>query len=258
MKPKGADALDQAVEAALTTWPALAVDRKAFRKCLSPAALEHAADLYLAFGSGHGDRAAGDALNAVLSEEIPKALARFRQSPAFAADIRQRLLEKLLVGQPAKILSYTGEGPLRPWLRAAAVRIAIDVLRVDQRREGLLQAAPVQQGRDDPELVHIRQRFSGPLKKAVESALAALPIDERNVLRFYFLDGLSVEEIGSLRGIHKSNVSRLISRLKAKVLEGVKATLKESIGVGSTELKSVIRLLDVDLDVSVERALAGF
>ncbi len=95
----------------------------------------------------------------------------------------------------------------------------------------------------------------GPLKAAVETALKALPIAERNALRLYFLEGMTVDEVARLRGIHKSNGSRWIARIRRDILADVKQKLKAELAVSDTELESILRLMQSQLDVSVERAL---
>ena len=62
---------------------------------------------------------------------IDTALTRLGREPMFVDEVRQVLRTKLLVGDgaPPKIADYSGRGPLDGWVRAAAVRAAIDLKR---------------------------------------------------------------------------------------------------------------------------------
>jgi RNA polymerase sigma-70 factor (ECF subfamily) len=101
----------------------------------------------------------------------------------------------------------------------------------------------------------MRGRYGGLLKRAVEGALEGLEADDRNVLRFYFVDGLTVEQIARIRGSHKSTVSRLITRVRKQLREQVAEAFAEDPNERPEELSSVLRAVMSQLDVSLERAL---
>jgi RNA polymerase sigma-70 factor (ECF subfamily) len=254
--------LDAAVDAARAEWPKLKVNRAEFRTLLSssgPKALSHASDLYLAFACTCRDPAAARELAARVDQEVPHALRHFGQDTAFAEDVGQQLLTKLLAGGKGdrrKIESYAGRGPLNAWLRAAAVRTAINALET-QKSQASVDANLAVPGRGpvDPELAHIRKKYGAALKGVVEAALRDLQPDDRNVLRFYFVDGLTVEQIARLRGAHKSTVSRLITRVRTQLLADVKEQLADRLKARPEELSSVLRAMVSQLDVSIERAL---
>ncbi len=250
--------LEEALDHARAQWPKLKVNRAAFRAHLAASgarALPHAPDLYVAFACAQGDEAAARELVDRVEAEVPAAVRHFGQGAAFAEDVSQQLLAKLLAGE-RKIAGYAGRGPLRAWLRAAAVRAAINALETAKSQASLDSnvMAPAR-GAADPEVVAVRRKYGAALKGAVEGALRELPTDDRNVLRFYFVDGLTVEEIARIRGAHKSTVSRLITRVRRQLLEQVKGELTARTKARPEELSSVLRAVVSQLDVSLERAL---
>src|SRR5579871_3702152 len=258
MKTSGAAEREAAVRAAEQAWPRIRLPAGSLARRLGElpgSDPRHASDLFLALACARGDAEALRVLDAQLSAEVPRALAKLRQPAAFAQDVRQVLLEKLVVDSPARILTYSGRGALAPWLRSAALRAALDMLKAKRPEGTLPEHAPAPAA--EPELAHLKRRFAGPLKQAVEAALQALPLDERNALRFYFLEGMTVEQIASLRGIHKSNVSRLITRTRKAVLEEVRRRLTEEHRLAPEELDSVLRLVQSQVALSLERALAA-
>jgi RNA polymerase sigma-70 factor (ECF subfamily) len=248
--------LDRAVQAARAQWPGFAVDAAAFRRRLEAngaRAWAHTTDLYLVFACIHGDAEAIRALTHEVEREVARALQHLGHGRAFVEDVSQQLLAKLLVTGKAE--AYVGRGPLKAWLRAAALRTALNELETLKPHDALSRGQPAAApGANDPELVHLRRRFGPLLKAAVEGALRGLEADDRNVLRFYFVDGLTVEQIARIRGRHKSTVSRLITRVRKGLLEQVRGELVEK-GMRPDELSSVLRAVVSQLEVSLERAL---
>lgn len=250
------------MEAARAKWPKLAVNRAEFRARLAAAgerALPNAADLYLAHACRGGDPPAIRELSRLVEGQVQHAVRRLSQDQAFTQDVSQQLLSKLLVaseGERPKIETYSGRGTLEAWLRAAAVRTALNMLEALKSQSSLdANLAVASRGGSDPELAHVRRRYGKAMKGAVESALKHLEADDRNVLRFYFVDGLTVEQIARLRGVHKSTVSRLIARVRTKLLDQVKDEVAEAANARREELSSVLRAIVSQLEVSLERAL---
>src|SRR5579884_1384958 len=103
---------------------------------------EHLADLYLATACAAGNAAALAAFERTHLSQVAAFVARTDSDPAFAEEVRQRLREKLLVGQPPRISEYAGQGPLGGWVRVAAVRMALDLRKMTAR------AAEVARGDD--------------------------------------------------------------------------------------------------------------
>src|SRR5207248_1269652 len=68
--------------------------------------------------------------------EVPMALTGLRSDASTVDDVRQRLWAQFFTakkGEKPRIASYAGRGDLRRWVRAAATRAAIDVLRITKR-----------------------------------------------------------------------------------------------------------------------------
>src|SRR5258708_5741051 len=92
----------------------------------------HGEDLYLACACARGVPAALAVFERQLMVLVPDFVARIDGVRPFVDEIQQQLRERLLVGAPtqsARIARYTGRGALGGWLRVAAVRTAIDMLR---------------------------------------------------------------------------------------------------------------------------------
>jgi RNA polymerase sigma-70 factor, ECF subfamily len=230
----------------------------------------HAEDLLLALACEAGDRAALRTLDQALTDAVPRAAARLRPSNTFVDEVAQQLRQKLLVapeGGRTKLRDYKGRGALAHWLRAAALRLSLNLLESEapQRRAARPQQGEGQQGSGpldrmaaagpDPELGLIKRRYAPQFRAALESALAGLGPKERNLLRLYFAQGLTVEEIGRLEGTHKSTISRWLTRARVQLLAEVRAQLGRSLSLGDRELDSLLAAVGSQLHISLGKVL---
>jgi RNA polymerase sigma-70 factor, ECF subfamily len=265
--------LAELLASARTAWPRVRLQDAAFLRHLAerlPSHVElerslravHAADLFLACACVHGDSAALAALEAHFLPRVAAAVSRVEGAADTASEVVQLLREKLLTseaGRPPRLAEYQGQGPLVAWLRAAAVRTALNLRRTARRQtrveEEALADATVPQ--EHPELAHLRQRHRADFQAALAEALAALPPRERTLLRLHLVEGLSLERIGALYRTHKSTVSRWLARAREDVLAGTRTRLAERLRLSSGELHSLLREVPSQLDLSLPALLAS-
>ncbi len=111
--------------------------------------------------------------------------------------MRQVLRERFFVwvdGAAPRIAQYTGRGALGPWVKVAAVRVA---LRLAERQESLAPGLESRLG-PDPELDYLRVRYRAAFSNALSEALGALGVEERNLLRLHFVEGLTIDGLAPL------------------------------------------------------------
>ncbi len=257
---------------ALQARPSLSVDAEAFvahwatqlsRSKTPEAELDrlHLADLYLAFACGHGHP---EALRLFQAEFVPIASSTVRgvdASPAFVEEVTQQLLERILVATPAepRILEYAGRGSLEHWLRAAALRLALNARRGARRAPDQLAsdsqlevAAPTA----DLQLDILLARYGPDFGAALKEAMGALSAQERSLLKLHFIDGLSFNQIGAVYQVNKSTISRRLSHAREKLLATTRALLERRFHLGAPELESLLRLLGPELALSLTSVLA--
>lgn len=272
--PAAAARLDRMLADARAAWPELRVDPAAFLRHVGerlsgvasdapgdPLGSLHVSDLYLAFGCGAADPVAIAALERQFLPDAATAMARVVGRASDRDDVLQTLREKLLVGNAGgtpKIAEYSGRGPLAGWLRIAAVRTALSSVRKREPsapqggREALLEI-PVSLG--DPELDHIRERYKNDFKLAFQEALRALTPQERNVLRLNLVDGLNIEQIGTVYQVHRATVARWIARAREAVRDETRRLLAARLRLRGGEFDSLVGVLQSQLDVSIQRIL---
>lgn len=243
--------------------PLISVDIVAFAAHLSacgsgPGGLGavNAEDLYVAFAAAHGDRHALDLIEQTYLGRIGRFIGHLRREAPFVDEVRQALRERILVGvggRRPKILDYSGRGPLGAWFRVTVVRQALDLIEKEKAHQ------PAADGFDedqlaatvDPELIAIRQRHLPQFREAFRSALASLDLRERNLLRFYLVDGLNIGRIGEIFGKSRATVGRMVVDTREKLLEETHRHLGELTGASDGEVRSLIRVLRSQLDVSI-------
>ncbi len=212
----------------------------------------HAGDLWIAFGCVIQERSAIAAFETRFAPEIRGALTRSFEL-ALADDAELRLRERLMLvagDDVPRLASYAGRGDLGAWLRAAAVRTAIDLMRA--RREIASDAATIGDIEAvDPLLASLKQRYRDEFRAAFTEAARQLTDRERTLLRYRFLDDLSIDEIGVVYRVHRATVARWIAGIRESLFEETRRQLMSRLTISEGEADSVLRLIDSQLDVSI-------
>ena len=128
---------------------------------------------------------------------------------------------------------YHGRSKLSTWLRAVLAQRHVDTLRASQRTVSLDDEAngearpapiplPIASNSDpDPD----RQALLPHLRRAVSLALAGLAPADRLLLSLYYVEGLTLAQIGRLHGVHEGTASRHLDRIRRELREAVERTL---------------------------------
>jgi RNA polymerase sigma-70 factor (ECF subfamily) len=173
-------------------------------------------------------------------------------------EVRQALRHKLFVadaGERPKILEYSGRGELRTWVRMAATRTALNMAARAARELPVEQDALafIVGGGEDPELQFLKRRYASEFKEAFADAFAALGSRERNLLRYAFGRGLSVDEIGPLYGVHRATAARWIAKAHANLVTHLRRTMMAKLHVSKKEFASILRLIESRIEISFEK-----
>jgi RNA polymerase sigma-70 factor (ECF subfamily) len=216
-------------------------------------------DLFIALACARKTPHALELLEAAVRNDVRQALAGQRLDAGAQDEVLQRLRARLFMAEgskEARIAGYAGHGPLAAWVCAAAVRLALDLRREGKSAEVLDEEVADHMSDDtDIELQYIKGRYRKEFRIAFQEAFQALEPGERNLLRFNFIEGLNVEEIGAMTGAHRSTVARRIARVREVLFEGTRRVLSERFNLSGSELNSLLMLVKSDFDVSLHEAL---
>ncbi len=176
-------------------------------------------------------------------------------------ELQQVLRERLLVGAqgiPPRISEYAGRGSLLSYLRTVAMRAFTDMRRkreealLDGQEDGALCALAAAQ---DPELDYIKGRYRQAFQMAFVEALQTLSIQQRNVLRLRYVDGVNLEAVGAVLGVSRATAHRWLLEARAMLVQDTQRLLRERLHLSVPECASLVRLIHSQIDFSIGKAL---
>lgn len=252
---------------AIAAWPALPFRRDRYLAHLARRINERssepaervirtmpAADLYLAGACADGDEQAVATFQQDLVPHLRRALGKLSIPAATLDEAVQRVLIGLFVGDGGtpQIAGYAGRGTLLSWFRTIGVRSARRMLG-DKHGPGAGddELATLPSAVRDPELELLRERYRDEVRRAFAAAFAELPPRERNVLRQYYIDGLTIDELAALYRVNRATTARWVAGARLAVVKATRAQLVEHTGVPASQVDSVIRLVRSQLELSV-------
>jgi RNA polymerase sigma-70 factor, ECF subfamily len=214
-----------------------------------------AADLYLAAACADGDEAAMTAFRDALVPTLRQALGKLGMPAPTIDETVQRVLVMVFVGEnnAPQIAGYGGRGTLRSWLRSIGVRTGRRLAGVEHGGGGAAddELAVLPAAVNDPELELLRARYRGLVREAFATAFGQLTERQRNVLRQYHIDGLTIDQLAALYNVNRATTARWVAGARLAVVTATRSALVQSHGVSVSEVDSIIRLVRSQLDVSI-------
>jgi RNA polymerase sigma-70 factor len=218
-------------------------DTKTIRRYLESLQL---ADLALACACSEGIEAAWDTFVAKYRPELYRA-ARAIAGESNARELADSLYAELYGlpgsdGERKSLFSYFhGRSKLGTWLRAVLSQRHVDELRRTRRTDSLdelvdnnEQAQPVATGTAvDPE----RETYIAMMQAVLSNVLDGLGAHERLRLAYYYVEKLTLAEIGRLLGEHEATVSRKLDRARREIRRRVDECLREEKKLSEAQLR---------------------
>jgi RNA polymerase sigma-70 factor (ECF subfamily) len=142
------------------------------------------------------------------------------------------------------------------WLQAAAVREALSLSRAQHESPTedaeLADAAGAGQ---DPELDFIKERHRADFNVAFKEAFSSLDLRERTLLRMQYLDGLSIDSLATMHGVHRSTVARWQVSAREALLKATRSSLMAHLRLSREEFDSLMGLIQSRLGPSLHSFL---
>ena len=215
-------------------------------------------DVYLAIAACRGDAAAVARVEHELARELAAAGPRTRATPDQLADARGVVGELLFTDTPersAALRSFAGRGDLSGYLRVIVTRELIKIVQRGRREAphddaellGLLSTG------GDPELSLLREHYREGVTACVRDALGKLDARSRALLRYQLVDGLTVDRVGELHGVHRATAARWIVDARDRLGELIRAEVMAQLKVARDEVDSIVRLVQSRVDLSLAR-----
>jgi RNA polymerase sigma factor (sigma-70 family) len=140
---------------------------------------------------------------------------------------------------------FHGRSKLSTWLRAVLAQRHVDALRaarrtesLDEEQEGATHKSAALPRDDsgsapDPE----RVRYVALLQATLTAALAALDPRDRLRLCYYYVQDLTLAQIGRLLGEHEATVSRKLDRTRGELRKQVEWRLRDGSGLSDAQVQ---------------------
>jgi len=226
----------------------------------TPEGLAHCktVDVYLAIAACRGDAPAVARVEEELARELAAAGPRTHATPDQLADARGTVRELLFTDTPdrvAAVRSFAGRGDLRGYLRVIVTRELIKIVQRGRREAPhddaqLLALLPTG---GDPELSLLRAHYRDGVTGCVRDALGKLDARSRALLRYQLVDGLNVDRVGQLYGVHRATAARWIADARDKLGELIRAEVMTQLNVARDEVDSIVRLVQSRVELSLAR-----
>lgn len=256
----GVNPIDEAFARARGAWPGVCLSPAKFRAYVEERGVSegdlagNANDVFLVTAVLEGDPRAVSLFYERLRAAASIA-ARVDRAPAFADEVCQELGVRLLTGNMPKLRTYSATGRLADWLRVAALRTALNLKRA--RRAIADQDAPLELILGAAQETAVLSAYVPDFRQAIEAGFRRLSVRERTLLRLHFLDGLNIDRIGVMYGVHRATVARWLVGIRAKLLADIKVAIGDKHGLDSAAVHSVYRAIASAVQVTLSRVLAG-
>ncbi|HYL87042.1 MAG TPA: sigma-70 family RNA polymerase sigma factor [Candidatus Angelobacter sp.] len=205
----------------------------------------HLQDLALACACGEGNERAWEFFIAHYRQDLRIAASAMLRGSGLANDARAAELADSLYAELYGVRSgkdgrrkslfdyFHGRSKLSTWLRAVLAQRQVDLIRANSRTVSLdnekndelpreLVQRPDAAMPADPE----RDTYLARFDRALSVALADLTPRERMILACYYVDQLTLAEIGRMVREHESTVSRQLERVRQALRESVTGALQ--------------------------------
>lgn len=166
---------------------------------------------------------------------------------------------------------FHGRSSLKTWLRAILAQRHVDMLRMMKRFDALEQVDGDGQVRTvEPEATRLvaldpdRARYVALFEEALRAALADLQPRDAERLRAYYVEKMTLAEIGRRLREHESSVSRNLERVRGELREGMEAMLRSgrsrgngtaAPGLSEAEIALCIEYAGEDVAFDLEKML---
>jgi len=215
----------------------------------------HASDVFLATACAAGHVRATHRFDLTLGQEAARARRRF--DATVLEEAKQNVRQRLLVGGTyPKIADFDGRAPLRRWVRVVLTREAILLAKRGKRDEmASLGAISVAAAADDPEMAFMKKRYRELYRDAVAGALGELDARDRAVLRQHYVLGMTVDELATVYEVHRATAARWVQSARETLLAKARLRLTLGTGLPRAEIEEIVRLIQSQLEVSLDRLL---
>jgi RNA polymerase sigma-70 factor, ECF subfamily len=220
-----------------------------------------APDLALALACLAGNTAAWDHFAAAYRPALYEAARVFVHDEAKARELADSLFAELYgldaaaPNRASRLAYFHGRSSLKTWLRAVLYQKFVDEYRRESRLDPLPEApheppaAPQSVSEEDD------RRYAACLGGAVEAVLQELPAGEKLLLGYYYVQQMTLKQIGSLSGESEATLSRRLESLRKKLRKRIENHLRRVEKLTALEVDRCLDFASRGVLVNLDKVL---
>lgn len=218
-------------------------------------------DLALALGCAHGNERAWDTFCSDFRSTLYEAARSVTHEEVEARDLADSLLAELygldssVSGRNSRFAYFHGRSSLKTWLRAVLYQKFVDEYRRHSRLVPLPEDPPEMAAAGTSVSEQDDRHYAECLGEAVEAALGELPTDEKLLLNYYYVQELTLKQMGRLSGEHEATISRHLETLRKKLRKRIEAYLRKVRKLSSFDVERCLDFASRGVIMNMERVL---
>ena len=218
-------------------------------------------DLALALGCAQGNESAWDTFCAEYRPVLYDAARAFVREESQARELADSLLAELYGvdasggSRHSKFVYFHGRSSLKTWLRAVLYQKFVDEYRRQSRNAPLPKDSSGYRAAESSVSEQDDRRYADCLSEAVEAALCELEAGERLILSYYYVEQLTLKQIGGLTGEHEATISRRLDALRKKLRKRIERHLRTVRKLSAYEMDRCLDFATRGVTVDLEKVL---
>lgn len=220
-----------------------------------------AEDLALALGCAQGSERAWDTFCSEYRPVLYDAARVYVRDEGEAHDLADSLLAELYGldasahSRKSRFAYFHGRSSLKTWLRAVLYQRFVDEYRRQSRLEPLPDDAPEPAAASNSVSEHDDRRYAECLSEATEAALGDLPAPEKLLLSYYYVQELTLKQIGRLASEHEATISRHLEAVRKKLRRRIENHLRSVRKLSAFEISRCLDFASRGVTLKLERVL---
>ena len=218
-------------------------------------------DLALALGCVGGHEPAWDTFCSQYRPTLYDAARALTHEEGQARELADSLLAELYGAEPGKegrrprLAYFHGRSSLKTWLRSVLYQRFVDEYRRQSRLEPLAEEVQEPVATNNTASEPDERRYAECLSEAVEHTLRELPAPEKLLLSYYYVQGLTLKQIGRLAGEHEATISRHLDRVREKLRKRIEGHLRKTRKLSAYEVERCLDFSARGVSMELEKIL---
>lgn len=221
----------------------------------------NAPDLGLALGCVKGHEKAWETFSWTYRTTIYESASAFTPDIVQARELTDAVvadlygLDREAPDRGSRFAYFHGRSSLKTWIRALVYRKFVDDYRRRKYEAPLPEELPAPESKATSHDERSERAYAQLLGEAVGAVLRELAPGEKLILSYYYVQKLTLKQIGRITGEHEATVSRHLEALRKRVRTRIEGYLKNVKKLSSYDRERCLDFASRGVDVDLEGVL---